>query len=218
VIYHVLNRANARIRIFGDSGDYEAFEETLSEARARTPVAILAYCLMPNHWHLVLRPEEGRDKDLSRFVQWLSTTHAGRWHANHGSVGLGHLYQGRFKSFPVQEDSHFLTLCRYVERNPVRANLVRRAEEWRWSSLGRRLSGTQEGCRLLAEWPVERPSDWTGYVNEPQTEAEQEALRQSMARGRPLGDENWTWGMTERLSLRTALRPRGRPCHRNKGV
>ncbi len=130
-VYHVLNRANARIRIFDGDADYEAFEKVLSEAVERTETRLLAYCLMPNHWHLLVWPR--KDGELSRFAGWLTLTHTQRWHAYRQSIGSGHVYQGRFKSFPVQEDEHFYTVARYVERNALRAGLVRRAEQWRWA-------------------------------------------------------------------------------------
>src|SRR3989442_8959181 len=130
LIFHVLNRANGRLRLFDDEEDYAAFERVLTQACERVPMRLLAYCVMPNHWHLVLWPRgEG---DLSRFMSWLTLTHTQRWHAFHQSVGTGHLYQGRFKSFVVQADDHLLTVCRYVERNALRAKLVERAEDWRW--------------------------------------------------------------------------------------
>ena len=128
------------------------FERVLDEAVARTGIRLLSYCVMRNHWHLVVWPEV--DGQLSKFVGWLTLTHTQRWHAHRQSAGLGHLYQGRFKSFPIQNDEHFLTVCRYVERNPLRANLVRHAEEWRWSSLYRWHRGTAEQKSLLARWPV----------------------------------------------------------------
>jgi putative transposase len=107
LVYHVLNRANARLPIFEKSADFEAFERVLNEAHERLPMRILSFCLMPNHWHFVFWPKE--DRDLSNFVGWLTLTHTQRWHANRASAGTGHLYQGRFKSFPVQTDEHFLT-------------------------------------------------------------------------------------------------------------
>ena len=122
--YHVLNRANARMTVFEDDADYEAFEKVLVEAVARTQTRLLAYCLMPNHWHLVVWPRN--DGELSRFVGWLTLTHTQRWHAHRHSTGSGHVYQGRFKSFPIQEDEHLYSVARYVERNARRANLVRR--------------------------------------------------------------------------------------------
>ncbi len=124
LIYHALNRANFRSAIFDDDEDYAAFERVLAQAVARHDMRLLAYCLMPDHFHLVLWPRE--DGDLSQFMRWLTLTHTQRWHAHHRTAGTGHLYQGRFKSFPVQADEHFLTVCRYVERNPVRADLVGR--------------------------------------------------------------------------------------------
>src|SRR5262249_23022236 len=133
LIYHALNRANACLTIFETDADYTAFERVLAEAVARYNPRLLAYCVMPNHFHLLLWPRE--DGDLSQFMRWLTVTHTQRWHAHHRTAGTGHVYQGRFKSFPVQSDEHFLTVCRYVERNALRANLVSRAEDWRWGRL-----------------------------------------------------------------------------------
>ena len=120
--YHVLNRAVGRMRIFGKERDFEAFEEVIEQAKARLPMRVLAWCVMPNHWHFVLWPRG--DGDLSEFMRWLTVTHTQRWHAAHRTAGTGPLYQGRFKSFPIQEDDHLWTVLRYVERNPLRANLV----------------------------------------------------------------------------------------------
>lgn len=214
-IYHVLNRANARMTIFGDAGDYDAFERVLGAAVERTGTRLLSYCVMPNHWHLVLWPR--RDDELSRFVGWLTLTHTQRWHAHRHSTGSGHVYQGRFKSFPVAEDEHFLTLARYVERNPLRAGLVERAEAWRWSSLFRWLRGSQEDRALLAAWPLSRKPGWVDHVNRPLTDAELAAVRQSIDRGRPYGDDAWNERTTRRLGLETTLRPRGRPPKTRKG-
>jgi putative transposase len=125
-------------------------------------------------------------------------------------VGTGHLYRGRFKSFPVAQDDHFLRLCRYVERNALRAGLVQRAESWRWSSLWRRQQGPQPGAALLSDWPVPRPADWVREVNRPQTEAELEALRRCVQRGQPYGQEGWAKRVAQRLGLESTLRPRKR--------
>ena len=138
-VYHVLNRSNARLPLLRKDGDYAAFERVLAEARAEVPVPVLAYCLMPNHWHLVLWPQH--DDYLSRFVGWLTLTHTQRWHAHYHNSGTGHVYQGRFKAIPVREDEHFLRVCRYVERTAWRAGLVERAQDWPWCSLGRRARG-----------------------------------------------------------------------------
>ncbi|MGE5195132.1 MAG: transposase [Deltaproteobacteria bacterium] len=208
-VYHVLNRANARMRIFRDDGDYEAFEKVLFEAVERTGTRLLAYCVMPNHWHLVVWPE--RDGELSQFVGWLTLTHTQRWHAFRQSIGSGHLYQGRFKSFPIEEDDHLYTVARYVERNALRANLVPRAEHWKWGSLYRWLRGSAEDRKLLSPWPVPRSPGWLDHVNAPQTEAELSALRRCVNRGSPFGSESWSERTMRSLGLESTIRPRGRP-------
>ena len=209
VVYHVLNRANARAAIFEDDADYAAFLRILGQAAARTAMRLLAYCLLPNHWHLVLWPRG--DGDLSTFTGWLTLTHTQRWHAHRHNTGQGHLYQGRFKSFPVQNDTYFLTLCRYVERNPLRAGLVERAEQWAWSSLGSDERPGPEPAVPLSAWPVDRPRNWRELVNRPQTPAEEEAIRLCLVRGRPLGAPAWQKRTAARLGLELTLRARGRP-------
>ena len=215
LVYHVLNRANARMTLFEDDGDYEAFEEILEHAVERTKTRLLACCVMPNHWHLVVWPR--RDGELSRFIGWLTLTHTQRWHAHRQSTGTGHVYQGRFKSFPVRDDGHLLTVCRYVERNALRAGLVRRAEDWPWGSLHHWKYGTEKGKSLLAAWPLPRRARWCEYVNAPQTEAELAALRRCVERGCPFGGDAWRDQMVRRLGLETTLRPRGRPKRQRKG-
>jgi len=148
-------------------------------------------------------------------MQRLTTTHARRWHLHRHSVGSGHLYQGLYKSFPIQQDEHFLTVCRSVERNALRANLVARAEDWRWSSLAtRRLTAAQikrESKPVLADWPVDRPGRWLQRVNAAESEAELDALRRAVQRGRPFGSAIWEKQTATRLGLQSTLRPRGRP-------
>ena len=209
LVYHVLNRANARRRIFEKDADYAAFERVLVEVQERLPMRLLSWCLMPNHWHLVLWPRE--DGELSEYMRLLTLTHTQRWHAHRKSGGTGHLYQGRFKSFPVQSDRYLLVVCRYVERNALRANLVRRAESWRWGSLWHHHRASPLGHSLLSDWPIDRPRDWAAYVNRPETPAELEALRRSVQRGAPYGGKNWIEKTARKLGLETALRSRGRP-------
>jgi putative transposase len=208
-IYHVLNRANARMTLFENAGDYEAFLKAFAEAHQRVTMRTLAYCIMPNHWHLVLWPHYGAD--LSTFMKWLTMTHAERWHAFRGTTGTGHLYQGRFKNFPVEDDKHYLTVCRYVEANPVRAGLVSRAEDWRWSSLWVRLYGDPEQRQVLREGPLALPDNWLDLVNEPLTEKSLQTIRQGVERGRPFGSALWIEKTARRLHLSSTLRPRGRP-------
>ena len=208
--YHVLNRAVGRTRIFGRVRDFEAFEETIAEARRRMPMRILAWCVLPNHWHFVLWPR--KDGELSEFMRWLTVTHTQRWHAAHHTAGTGPLYQGRFKSFPIQEDDHLVAVMRYVERNALRANLVERVQQWRWSSLWHRVHG--EGATILDEGPVPLPRNWLRHVQSAETEAELAALRRSVVRGTPFGEESWQERTAKRLGLQSTLRPRGRPCKR----
>jgi putative transposase len=216
VVYHVLNRANARITLFEMRSDYEAFMKVFMQAHERTPVRVLSYCIMPNHWHFVLWPQG--DGDLSEFVRWLTLTHTQRWHAAHGTTGSGHLYQGRFKSLPVQTDGHFLTVCRYVERNPLRAGLVSRAESWPWSSLSRRsVQGRGLPGPPLAEWPLPEPANWLARVNEAEPQEDLDTLRRSIARGTPYGPGDWVSRTAAALGLDLTLHARGRP-RKEKGV
>jgi len=202
-VYHVLNRANARMTLFEDDGDYLAFQRVLAEACDRVGMRLLAYCVMPNHWHLVVWPRG--DGDLSRFMNWLTLTHTQRWHRHRNSVGNGHVYQGRFKSFPIETSEYLLTVCRYVERNPVRAGLVTRAEHWRWSS-----AASSKGA-TLHQWPIPRPQAWAEWVNADEHHEQVEALRRSVVKGQPFGSEPWTKQMVTRWNLGMTLRERGRP-------
>jgi len=207
VVVHVLNRAVRRAPLFSLPGDYAVFEHVLREALDRVPLRILAFCVMPNHWHFVAWPSQ--PGELSRFMHWLTVTHARRWHAASGTNGTGAVYQGRFKSFPVQSDGHVLRVCRYVERNALRAGLVARAEDWRWGSLWHRHRDDRR--RLLAEGPTDLPDDWTLRVNAAETSEELEALRRCVRRGAPFGTPAWTLATADRWGLRSALRPVGRP-------
>jgi len=186
-------------------------EQIIAETQDRVALRLLGYTLMSNHWHFVVWPRRGQGHQVGEFFRLLTVTHAQRWHAHHATAGMGHVYQGRFKSFPVASDEHLLGVLRYVERNPLRAGLVRRAEAWRWGSLYRRVHGTAEERALLAESPVPLGRLWRRHVNEPQNEAELEAIRQCIARGRPFGGERWRSKVTRRLGLEYTFRPRGRP-------
>jgi putative transposase len=209
--YHVLNRANGRLRFCKKDADFALFEQVLAEAHARVPLRVLGYVLMGNHWHFVVWPRRGQEAQVSDFFRWLTVTHSQRWHAHHGTAGTGHVYQGRFKSFPIAADEHLLSVLRYVERNPVRAKLVSRAERWRWGSLYRRTQGTAEERALLTESPVPLGRLWTQHVNKPQTEAELDAIRRCVTRGQPFGSAAWQKKVTRQLGLEYTFRPRGRP-------
>jgi len=179
--YHALNRGNGRARVFHDADDYHHFAQFLRQACARYPMRLVGYCLMPNHFHLVLWPRH--DEDLSTWMQWLLTTHVHGYRKRYR--GSGHVWQGRFKAFPIEQDEHLLTVLRYVERNPLRANLVQRAEAWPWSSLPVWLRPAVIGW--LDPGPVPRHPDWLQHVQRAQTEPELAALRRSVERGSPYG-------------------------------
>ena len=208
-IYHALNRANLRSTFFHKDEDYLAFEAILGKALELYQIELHSYELMPNHWHLVLRPLV--DGEMSRFMKWVSGTHTMRYHAHYQTSGQGHVYQQRFKSFPVQDDDHFLVVCRYVERNALRAGLVSRAEDWRWGSLWRWLQNPEPTPRLLAPWPRPRLPNWVARVNEPLSDQELEAVRRCAQRGQPWGSPAWIESTARRCSLESTLRPRGRP-------
>jgi len=203
------------MELFSKEQDYAAFEGLLQETWQSRPVRICAYCLMPNHWHLVLWPE--RDGDLAAFMQQLTTKHVRRWQLHRNEVGLGHVYQGRYKSFPIEEERYFYQVVRYVERNPLRAALVERAECWRWSSLWGRIGGGPNQQQLLSDWPVPFPNDWCEFVNQPQTEAEVDAIRRCVARGQPYGGEDWVRRTAKLLGLESTLRAPHRPRKTTEG-
>ncbi len=159
--------------------------------------------------HFVLWPEA--DGDLARFMQRLTNMHVQRWQQHKHLVGTGHVYQGRYKSFPVETDEYFYQVARYVERNALRAKMVEHAEDWRWSSLGCRVHGTRKEKAILGDWPLPRPRQWRRMVNQPQTEAELKALRRSVHRSQPYGSDDWVKRAAVTLGLESTLRPRGRP-------
>ena len=214
LLYHALNRANARLAIFESDDNYAAFERVLHQAVARFDVRLLAYWLVPNHVHLLLWPRE--DGDLSTFMRWLTMTDTLRRHAHHRTAGTGHPYQGRNKSFPVQSGQHFLTVCRYFERNALRANLVQRAEQWNCGSLSARRTNDGAKRPTLTPWPIEHPHDWSARVDRPFSPREQVASLRFVQRGQPFGSESWPADLAARLSLESLLRPRGRPTKQPK--
>jgi putative transposase len=209
LIFHVLNRAVGRMRIFRKDADYAAFEKVLLQAHQRHPIRILAFCLMPNHFHLVVWPH--KDGDLSTFMHWLTMTHTQRWRHARDLVGLGPLYQGRFKAFPIEQDHYLLTCLRYVERNPLRAGLVERAQDWVHSSLHVRLANQSPLMPVLHPWPIDLPHNYVDWINRPQTATEEEALRTCIRRNRPFGDPAWQTRMVNRLNLQSSIRPPHRP-------
>jgi putative transposase len=198
-VYHVLNRGNGGATVFHKDADYQAFLDLLADAKARYPIKILGFCLMPNHFHLVLQPST--PNAISAFMQWWLTSHVRRYHRHYRSHG--HVWQGRFKSFPIQQDGHFLTVLRYILRNPVRAGLVTHTHEWHWSSPQHRA--------LVDSWPIDTPSNWNQWLEEPLVDQELATIRTCVNRQAPFGSPTWQERLAQLFGLESTLRPRGRP-------
>ena len=213
IVFHVMNRGVRRLRLFDSDGDYLAFLACAVEAKQRVPIRLLAYCVMPNHFHLVAWPTE--DGELPAFMRLMTAAHSTRWHAFRGSKGTGAVYQDRYRAFAVQSERYLINVCRYVERNPVRAGLVQYAEDWSWSSLRE----PRNFCNVLRTdpWPIPKPPNWPDLVNAPDTAEELVQLRRCVKRGRPLGEAEWTTEMAKRLGVERSLRPGGRPPKYEKG-
>jgi len=219
-VCHVLNRGNGRQNVFHKDGDFQAFLDLLGEARKRYGIKLFAYCLMSNHFHLLLQTEKG--DELSRCMQWLMTSHVRRYHRHYGTSG--HVWQGRFKSFIVQQDEHLLTVARYIESNPLRAKMVESPTDWPWSSYHQHVGATGTGSEqsevpvpLKADaacvqpqqdvqpekgqapaepvpidpLPVIFTDDWSTFVNQPFSSKDQAGLRQSILRQAPFGSVCW---------------------------
>ena len=210
VCYHAINRGNGQATVFHKDEDYVAFVRLIGQACERLPMRVLAFCLMPNHFHLALWPID--DGDLGRWMQWLLTAHVRRYHAHYQSSG--HVWQGRFRAFPIQKDEHLLTVMRYIEANALRAHLVERAEDWPWSSLAVRRA--KRAPEFLHPGPVDRPRGWLAAVNRTLNDATMKTLRTCVNRGTPLGRAAWRVQTAKKLGLESSLRPRGRPRKREK--
>ena len=208
-VYHVLNRANARTTIFNTEKEYQDFEAILFEAMEKFQMRLLSYCLMPNHFHLVLYPQT--DGEIKKFMHWLTLTHTQRWHANTKTIGYGHLYKGRYKSFIVENDSHLWIVLAYVERNPLRAKLVKSLKNWKWSSYYKRLHGTLLQKKLLATNSITWPRNYEELLTITEEKEKVDIIRNSINRGKPYGSISWTDKVLKKFGLEITERRRGRP-------
>ncbi len=206
MVFHVLNRGNQRQQLFGLWQDYRTFMNLLRDAAARSRVRVLGYCLMPNHWHLLLWPET--DASLSVAIHHICTQHALTYRRRSKTVGAGHLYQNRFRSFAVETSGYYFNVLRYVEANAARAGLVRRAEQWFWSSARERAEGTPD---LVVPGPLPLPANWLSLVNQRVSSGELDSLRTSAHRQRPYGPTEWVEDVAGQLHVTGSLRSRGRP-------
>ncbi len=205
VCYHVINRGNRRAKVFHSGSDYRQFIQMMREAQARLYMRILAYVLMPTHFHFVLWPR--LSDDMSKWMHWLTTKHVTTYAVQHEVTGR--TWQGRYKSFPINQDQHLLTVIRYVERNPLTAGLVDSAQEWKWSSLRERMEDSPS--HLLTKSPVILPSRWPELVNRPLFPKEYEQFQRSVAKGAPFGDPKWVQRVASKMGLEHTLRNKGRP-------
>ena len=208
-IYHCLNRGVGKQTIFHNDADYRLFEKILQEVVDVTDMRILAYSLMPNHFHLVLHPQN--DGDLSEFMKRLTVTHTQRYRFATDTVGEGPVYQGRFKSFIIQDDEHLFTVLRYVERNPLTAKLVDDPLAWKYGSVYRRYRGTDKEKQLLTSWLDKEPENYIEILTQPITPKEIERIKQSEKKGVPYGDDEYLLNVVEKYGLHSVLREKGRP-------
>ena len=204
-VYHVINRGNDKQVVFRKRLDYEAFLDLMVMAKERCPLGLFAYCLMPNHFHFVASPDD--DVSLSSWMQWLMTTHVRRYNRHYERSG--HVWQGRFKSFPVQDDDHLLILMKYVEGNPVRSGLVSTARDWEWSSHGENTRALSR--HLTDEVPRVLPENWTQYVDMPWKTSNLDCVRKCVNRQAPFGSDVWREKVSREFNLESTIRPRGRP-------
>lgn len=197
--FHALNRGNEKRQLFRNPRDYDTFMRLLEIACARFAINCLAYCLMPNHWHLIL---VGRtDRAISDALQWVTCRHACHLRRREGTVGQGHVYQARFHSFPIGSRYHLLNVVRYVEGNARRAALVERAEEWRWSSLWDR---PRMSTSVLSPLPCALSEDWTEIVNATVSPRLRQRLLESVQTSRPYGPSRWVKKHSDRFGPNAA--------------
>lgn len=212
-IYHVINRANGRLQIFNNDEDYILFEQLLLETKELFDMRIIAYVLMPNHFHLILFPK--KSGDLGLFMHRLSNAHTRKVHAQTNTNGSGHLYQGRYKSFLIDNDKYFFAVIKYVERNPVRAKIVGLCENWQWGSAWRRIEGTDQQKKLLDQVSFKFPVNYKNWINTAEEENVLNLIRTSVKKGVPYGREQWVDAMVSRYHLESTLKSPGRPKKKN---
>jgi putative transposase len=207
---HVLNRGNKRAVIFHQPTDYEAFLTIVAEGLARVPLKTLAYCLMPNHFHFVFLPTE--DHQIPAYMHWIMNVHVQRYCRYRSTVGEGHVYQGRYKNFLIQDETHLLTVIRYVEANAFRAGLADRAEHWEWSSA--QAGDAPDRRQIVSPWPFAKPSNWLEILNTQVPVEELHRLRYSTKRGAPYGTTAWARQAAIDFGLESTLRESNRPPRR----
>ena len=214
LIYHAINRGNNRADVLGPDGERDMFLGDLARTKARYPFALFGYCLMSNHFHLLLKPAPGQS--ISRILQSLTVAHTWRHHRSQGTSG--HVWQGRFRSPVIQDGHHLLVVLRYIEANPMRAAMVADPCEYTWSS--HRCHGAGHADPILDSFPEweqvgrtepERRARWRRKVRGEQPAKELDGVRSSVRSGRPYGAEDWVEVISHRLGIVREPRRRGRP-------
>jgi len=206
--HHIVQRGNNRQDVFFGAADYRAYLDILHEQNQRFGLRVLAYCLMTNHVHLIAVP--AREESLARAVgrtHWLFSRHINRMHGR-----SGHLWQNRFFSCPLDGD-HLLHAARYVERNPVRARIVRLPWRYRWSSAAAhtRAGDVHEVLDMTGWRRLFRPAAWRKMLQEAEDETITDCLRRCMHTGRPLASDRFIARLEAKLGLRLRADPVGRP-------
>ena len=184
-IQHIVNRGNDKKVIFPEPVDYGSFLVLLREARERYEVELYGYCLMPNHFHLVVRPADL--DEIAAYMHFVQSSHACDLRACDRSRGHGHVFQRRYWNKPVEGDGYLLKVIKYVEANPVRARLVGRADQWEWSSMWDRVTGERD---LLHPCPLRLPDDWPLIVSMPLQQPDLDRIRRPTKRGRPMPEDD----------------------------
>jgi putative transposase len=201
--HHVTQRGNRREAIFFENGDHEIYIDMLAEQTLKAGVEVWAYCLMPNHVHLILKPTHSDDLGHAvgeahrRYTNFINAR--GRW--------TGHLFQSRFASV-VLDDSHLISAVRYVSMNPVRARLVSRPEEWKWSSVRAHLAGVDDA--LVTVRPLLNRVPHLRDLLQVDAEEDFSELRRAETTGRPLGAPEFVAGLESLLGRKIARRAPGR--------
>ena len=206
--HHVTQRGNNRQDVFFVDADREVFLQYLREAAERFALRVEGYCLMTNHIHLVVTPQ--REDSLAAALKRVSQLYAQHVNRLHGRSG--HVWQNRFFSCPLDQE-HLWRVLAYVERNPVRARLCRKAWQWRWSSAAAHCDDDDpSGLLDMASWEREMdPARWRRMLERPDDDRLIKSLRLSTSRGRPLGSDNFVAKVETMLGRRLRPRPRGRP-------
>lgn len=205
-VFHVMNRSAKQLSLFDEAPDYELFLQVLAEADRSCPMRLLEYCVMPNHWHLLVWPEH--DDQLSRYMRWITGVHGQRWRRVRRQPGKGAVYQGRFRWVAVQGGQHYEVARRYIWQNPVRAQLVDRADDWPWSSANR---STSLGRPTLAPGPLSLDSRDDPGGDQLLAEEVAHQMRTSLKTGQPFGDPRWSKALEVRKWLMDVLRAHSKP-------